>query len=303
MKEHRLFIASTPPLIVAVSSRALFNLEEDHEICSESGLEAFHERRSRQCDDYFRPGVAFPLVRKLLAMRKRNANNPVVEIILISRNDPDTGLPVLNAIRHHGLDIQRAAFSGGDQPWRYLKPFGVHLFLSANSLDVQWALSQGVAAATILPGEAKSTGNDQGPIRIAFDGDSVLFSDEAEQVASSEGVAAFNEHERLHAGTPLAEGPFRGFLTALHELQKTAVGVSIRTSLVTSRGAPAYERALRTLQKWRIRLDEALFLAGMEKGVFLKPTFRTPMHQNGYFVSRCFLKISSFLVLNFFLGG
>jgi 5'-nucleotidase len=196
---------------------------------------------------------------------------PHVEVILLSRNSTDTGLRVFNSIQHHQLDIKRATFTSGAPVWPYIRPFGAQLFLSANPESVAAALAAGVAAATILPANAAETAHaDQ--VRIAFDGDAVIFGDESERISREQGVEAFGAHERAHAKLPLSGGPFRGFLQALHDLQEAfPIGQEspIRTALVTARSAPAHERVIRTLREWGVRLDEASFLGGRDKGEFL----------------------------------
>ena len=269
--------ANANPLIVAISSRTLFDLEDSHVLFERDGLDAYAAfQRSRE-DELLAPGVAFPLVRKLLGLNDgAPPDAPRVEVILISRNSADTGLRIFNSIEHHGLAIKRAAFSNGAPPFPYIRPFGADLFLSAHGEDVRNALAAGVAAATLLPGASFSQPaalhrHDQ--LRIAFDGDAVIFDDEGERVSREGGLAAFAEHERSHAGEPLSGGPFRGFLDALHRLQAafpTGEHAPIRTALVTARSAPAHERVIRTLREWGIRLDEALFLGGRAKGPFLE---------------------------------
>jgi len=194
----------------------------------------------------------------------------MVEVILLSRNSADTGLRVFNSIEHHGLSITRAAFTGGQSPYRYVPAFGAHLFLSASPEDVRDALDAGCAAATIIPSGAEQ--NDSQSLHIAFDGDAVIFSDEAERVYKEKGLAAFTASERAAAKEPLSGGPFKNFLAALHRIQASCPedGSLIRTSLITARSAPAHERVIRTLRAWNIRIDEALFLGGLDKGVFLK---------------------------------
>lgn len=254
-------------LVVAISSRALFNLDESHHIFEEGGEDAYSRHQIEKEDEPLAPGVAFPLARKLLAL---NGATPRVEVILISRNSADTGLRVFNSIRHHGLDITRAAFTRGESPYRYIGAFGAHLFLSTDAGDVRKALEAGIAAATILP---SATGqNTDGQLRIAFDGDAVLFSDESERIYATDGLDAFNRNEAEAKDRPLSGGPFRPFLAALHEIQSgyPANASPIRTALVTARGAPAHERVIRTLRSWGIRIDEALFLGGRDKGEFLK---------------------------------
>ncbi len=254
-------------LVVAISSRALFDLDESHRVFEEGGEEAYSRHQIEKENEPLTPGVAFPLARKLLAL---NAAAPRVEVILISRNSADTGLRIFNSIRHHGLDISRAAFTRGDSPYRYISAFGAQLFLSANAEDVRNALDAGIAAANILPSAAGN--NADGHLRIAFDGDAVLFSDESERIYSANGLEAFNKNEDDARHQPLSGGPFRPFLAALHAIQSEypAEASPIRTALVTARGAPAHERVIRTLRSWNIRIDEALFLGGRDKGEFLK---------------------------------
>ncbi|GAA5072835.1 5'-nucleotidase [Lysobacter panacisoli] len=259
------------PLIVAISSRTLFDMEDSHALFEREGIDAYADFQRTHEDDLLAPGIAFPLVRKLLALNEgAPPEAPRVEVILISRNSADSGLRIFNSIAHHGLAIKRAAFSNGAPPYPYIRPFGADLFLSANAEDVRSALAAGVAAATLLPAKAPQQRHDQ--LRIAFDGDAVIFDDEGERVSREGGLAAFTEHERSHAGEPLSGGPFRGFLDALHRLQQafpTGQASPIRTALVTARSIPAHERVIRTLRDWDIRLDEALFLGGRAKGPFL----------------------------------
>jgi 5'-nucleotidase len=263
--------APVDPLIVAISSRALFDLEDSHALFERDGLEAYAQFQRLHEDDLLAPGIAFPLVRKLLALNVgAPPDAPRVEVILISRNSADTGLRIFNSIEHHGLAIRRAAFSNGAPPYPYIRPFGADLFLSTHGEDVRSALAAGIAAATILPAKAPRQRFDQ--LRIAFDGDAVIFGDESERVSREGGLAAFAEHERSRAGEPLSGGPFRGFLDALQRLQKAFPAgddAPIRTALVTARSAPAHKRVILTLREWGVRLDEALFLGGRPKGPFL----------------------------------
>lgn len=260
-----------PPdkLVIAISSRALFDLDESHEVFEREGVEAYHRYQVAHEDEPLAPGNAFPLVRKLLGINERLPGEARVEVILLSRNTADTGLRVFNSIQHHGLAISRAAFCGGRSPWRYVAAFGCHLFLSTEAGDVRQALEQGIAAATFLPSGGR-VAND-GELRFAFDGDAVLFSDEAEQVYKSKGLAAFTASEQEAARQPLSGGPFKAFLSALHDLQHEFPpdACPIRTALVTARAAPAHERVVRTLRAWNIRIDESLFLGGLTKAEFL----------------------------------
>jgi 5'-nucleotidase len=208
------------------------------------------------------------LVKKFLALNQE-APEPLVEVLLLSRNAFDTGLRIFNSIAHYKLAIIRAAFAGGESPYEYAKAFGAHLFLSLNPESVQGALESGCAAATIWNSSSPlHNNNPTDQLRIAFDGDAVLFSDEAERIFQGEGLEKFHKTEWSAKDKPLPPGPFKGFLEALHQLQAIKPG-HIRTALITARSAPAHERVINTLRTWDIRIDEALFLGGMDKGAFL----------------------------------
>jgi 5'-nucleotidase len=256
------------PLTVAISSRALFDLEASHRIYVDEGLAAYADYQVAHEEELLEPGVAFALVEKLL--RLNDSGDRRVNVILLSHNSADTGLRIFRAIEHYELDITQAAFTNGRSPYHYVLPFAADLFLSADPQDVTRALDEGMAAATIIPARVTPT---QGPqLRIAFDGDAVLFSDEAERVFREGGLNAFSESEKASAREPLAGGPFKNFLAALHRIQADfpIERSPIRTALVTARSAPAHERAIRTLRAWNVRVDEALFLGGLDKAPFLK---------------------------------
>lgn len=256
-------------LVIAISSRALFNLDESHQVYINNGLEAYAKYQIEHEDEVLLPGDAFPMVKKLLRLNERLGGEPRVEVILLSRNSADTGLRVFNSIQHYGLTISRAAFSGGTSPYRYASAFGCHLFLSTEPDDVRQALDHGMAAATLIASKTQVENEEE--LRFAFDGDAVLFSDEAEQVYKLQGLSAFTESEKASAKEPLSGGPFKQFLFALHRLQaEFGENCPIRTALVTARSAPAHERVIRTLRAWNIRIDESLFLGGLAKGAFLK---------------------------------
>ena len=256
-------------LTVAISSRALFDLDASNRVFEERGLEAYRKYQIEHEDEVLEPGDAFPLVKKLININEILGKNKV-DVILLSRNSADTGLRIFNSIRAHGLDIQRAAFGGGADPYRYVRAFDCDLFLSTVAEDVAQALASGVAAATIF-GTAWS---DREPteLRIAFDGDGVVFSDQAERVFQTSGLDAFSASEAAAADEPLEGGPFKSFLAGLQALQHEFPldNCPIRTALVTARGAPAHERVIKTLRAWDIRLDECLFLGGRNKTEFLK---------------------------------
>ena len=216
-----------------------------------------------------KPGVAFSLVKKLLAFN--DATTQRVEVVILSRNDPVSGMRVFRSAQHYGLSIQRGSFTRGQSPWRYLKPLNANLFLSTHLSDVRAALDAGVPAAQVYPHSAHASEAHPHEVRIAFDGDAVLFSDEAERVFQSQGLSAFQAHEHAKASQPLLAGPFKPLLAALHRLQQEGTpAIRVRTALVTARSAPAHERAIRTLMQWNIEVDEAMFLGGLPKGEFLK---------------------------------
>ncbi|WP_041193414.1 5'-nucleotidase [Candidatus Symbiobacter mobilis] len=258
-------------LVVALSSRALFDFEEENQVFEHGNDRDYMALQRERLEIPARPGVAFALARKLLDVRLgTQATDPsLVEVVILSRNDPVSGMRVFRSVRHYGLRIDRGVFTRGEAPWRYLRPLHAHLFLSAHSSDVRAALSAGVPAALVYPRSAHASDAHPNEIRIAFDGDAVLFSDEAERVFQSLGLEAFHRHEVDHADQPLPDGPFKPLLTALQRL-RAAPTMRLRTALVTARSAPAHERAINTLMNWGVEVDEALFLGGLPKAEFLR---------------------------------
>ena len=256
-------------LVVAISSRALFDFEEENLVFEQSDDRAYMKLQLERLEEPAKPGVAFSLVKKLLAFN--DATTQRVEVVILSRNDPVSGMRVFRSAQHYGLSIQRGSFTRGQSPWRYLKPLNANLFLSTHLSDVRAALDAGVPAAQVYPHSAHASEAHPHEVRIAFDGDAVLFSDEAERVFQSQGLSAFQAHEHAKASQPLLAGPFKPLLAALHRLQQEGTpAIRVRTALVTARSAPAHERAIRTLMQWNIEVDEAMFLGGLPKGEFLK---------------------------------
>ena len=257
-------------LVVAISSRALFDFEEENRVFDPLDPRAYMELQQARLEVPAKPGVAFPLVHKLLAFNTLQARR--VEVVILSRNDPVSALRIFRSAKEAGLPLERGVFTQGRAPFRYLRPLGAHLFLSANETDVNEALALGFPAARVLTESVAAGANYPGELRIAFDGDAVLFSDEAERVYQQEGLAAFQMHEFNKAALPLSGGPFKPLLAALHQLQQQAdvSGMRLRIALVTARSAPAHERAINTLMKWNLAVDEAMFLGGLEKGPFLR---------------------------------
>ena len=256
-------------LVVAISSSALFDLEESDKVYREDGVESYAHYQMSHEEEPLGPGDAFQLVKKLLGINVLLQQKERVEVILLSRNTADTGLRIFNSIQYYGLPIRRAAFTGGGSPYKYMRPFGCQLFLSTNKQDVIDALDEGIAAASIIGGPSLHSENEE--LRFAFDGDAVLFSDESERVFQEHGIDKFIESELGLANKPLSEGPFKSFLSALQVLQTEfdSQDCPIRTALVTARSAPAHERVIKTLRSWGIRLNESLFLGGMQKSEFL----------------------------------
>ena len=260
----------TDQLVVAISSRALFDFEEENAVFETTNDQAYMRLQFERLEEPAKAGVALRLVKKLLNFNADAVRR--VEVVILSRNDPVSGLRVFRSVRGAGLGIERGVFTRGRAPFSYLHPLKANLFLSANVDDVKAALNAGFPAALVY---TQSRNEDSHPdeVRIAFDGDAVLFADEAERIYQAQGLDAFQTYEATHATRPLPPGPFKPLLEALHRLQQvsgSAAPVRLRTALVTARSAPAHERAIRTLMDWNIAIDEAMFLGGLDKGPFLR---------------------------------
>ena len=256
-------------LVVAISSRALFNLEEENRLFESGDPDGYMRLQYERLDVPAQPGIAYSLVQKLLRFNDDGVQR--VEVVILSRNDPVSGMRIFRSSTAAGIKLQRGVFTQGRAPFGYLRPLRAHLFLSANAEDVREALHAGFPAARVLVESVKASDAFPNEVRIAFDGDAVLFSDEAERVFQAEGLDAFQLHESSKAQLPLPEGPFKPLLAALHRLQMAGnASMRIRTALVTARSAPAHERAIRTLMDWNIEVDEAMFLGGLPKGEFLR---------------------------------
>ena len=258
-------------LVIGISSRALFDLSESHQIFEKEGIEAYREYQIENENEILEPGDAFNLVTKILKINNFYKFNDRIEVILLSRNTADTGLRVFNSIEAHGLNITRAVFCGGESPYKYVKAFGVDLFLSSSKDDVKMAIENSVPSARIISSKASKKVKGDDILKIAFDGDSVIFSDESEKVFEEEGLKAFLDNERKKKSM-LKAGPFKSFLVELNKLQSELDSETspIRTALVTARSAPSHKRVIKTLRKWGVRIDESLFLGGMNKTEFLQ---------------------------------
>lgn len=253
-------------LVIAISSRALFNLEEENAIFEDKGLDSYYKHQIENEDILIDKGTGFRLVKNLLRINEDFPEDKQVEVIIMSRNNAATSLRITKSIEKYNLDIQRSAWSGGNDISKYLKPFKVDLFLSANEQDVQDAVNEGIASARILPYEHIESELDA-QVRIAFDGDAVLFSEESEVIYKTQGLEAFLEYEKNNANSPMMDGPFAKLLRVISNIQQKYPHeqTPIRTALITARNSPAHERVIRTLNAWNVRLDESFFLGGVDK--------------------------------------
>ncbi len=255
-------------LVVAVSSRALFDLETENKVFEEKGLDEYYKYQLENENKELEKGTGFRLIENLLKINNYfSKEERQVEVIILSKNNAATSLRITNAINRHNLEIVRSGWTSGNSISTYLKAFKVDLFLSADDEDVVNALQNGVAAAKILPSH-KDVHNSLGDqVRIAFDGDAVLFSEESELIYKREGLEAFMEHEKSNASNPMEKGPFAKLLLTIASIQEKFKDKKspIRTALVTARGAPTHERVIHTLNAWGVRIDEAFFLGGSEK--------------------------------------
>lgn len=258
-------------LVVGISSRALFDLEAEEAIFQQQGLAAYRTHQFDHENAILKPGAGFALVRALLKLNQLTANERLVEVVIMSRNSSETSLRIFNSIKHYGLDITRAVLAGGAPLAPYLQAFNVSLFLSRHEDDVQAAVNSGAAAALLYQQPANALAElDQ--IRIAFDGDAVIFSDESERIFQARGIEAFEQHERENAMKPLPEGPFARLLKALSFIQNAhadSPARPIRTALVTARSSPSHERVIRTLRAWDVAIDETFFMGGVAKSAVL----------------------------------
>jgi len=265
-------------LVIAVASSALFDLSESDQVYRDQGLEAYRAYQRQHDNDVLKPGIAFPLIKRLLALNSATQSDHPVDVILLSRNDPDTGLRVFRSIEHHKLDITRAAFVSGRDPFRYLGSFNACLFLSANAEDVRSAIASGAPAGCVFPTEFVDKESDR-ELRIAFDFDGVIADDSAEAVNTSAGLERFLESEQNNAAVPLPIGPLHRFFAEVAKLQQSELALSkanpshqprVRIAIVTARNAPAHERVVTSLRKWGIQVDEVFFLGGISKARILR---------------------------------
>ena len=264
----------TDVLVVGVTARALFNLEKENEIFEREGVRRYREYQDTNQDVPLEVGTAFYLVKSLLNLNNI-ANRPVVEVVVMSRNSPETGIRILKSIEKHGLDITRLAFTGGEPMSPYIDAFGVDLFLSKDENSVQAVIdSQSNCAAALIYEPPVGFNADDNKVKIAFDADAVLFSEEAELLYKKNGIEFFHRYEDEHKDVPLPEGPFAKLLMKLSKIQSclpVAVEESpLRHAIVSARSAPAHMRVINTLKKWGVYVNEVYFLGGMPKDKVLK---------------------------------
>ena len=264
-------------LVIAVASSALFELDEADAIFREKGVRAYREYQREHESDVLKPGIAFPFVRRFLELNSIFPENRPAEVVLLSRNDSDTGLRVFTSIEHYKLEIIRAAFTRGNSPFRYIPAYNVSLFLSANEGDVVEALKQGYPAGRVLP-SAFSDDEADAELRVAFDFDGVVADDSAERVFQQKGIEAFYDSEVSQADTAIDAGPLGDLFRKLGRLRQLEDEREehdpqyrrfLKTAIVTARSAPAHRRVVTTLRKWNITVDETHFLGGMDKGRIL----------------------------------
>jgi 5'-nucleotidase len=259
-------------LVVAISSSVLFDTRHEHDIFEAKGLDEYVNYQVANENTPLDKGTAFHLIEAMLRLNTLNGNKHIVEAVILSKNEPEAGLRIMNSVEHHNLDITRAAFTGGEAVARYLSPFKVSLFLSRDEKDVRDALESGVAAG-LLYNPPENYTSEMNQLRIAFDGDAVIFSDESEKIYKEEGINAFFEHERQNASKSLPEGPFALFLKLIAKIQKDnkldAIP-PIETALVTARNSPAHKRVILTLRAWDIKINQMFFLGGISKDQILK---------------------------------
>ena len=260
-------------LVVGLASSALFDLEQSDAVFQEKGERAYRTYQREHQNRPLKPGVAFPFVRRLLALNQLDPDNPPVEVVLLSHNDPDTGLRVFKSIEHYGLGITRAVFQQGRSPYLFIPAFNISLFLSANEADVKQAMARGLPAGLVLKSSAGDDADDD-ELRLAFDFDGVLADDESETVFQDGDLEQFKRHEVERVNVPHNPGPLQGFLTKIAWIQKLEqvkaeqqVGYrpKLRLAIVTARNAPAHERVINTMRSWDLMVNDAFFLGGVEK--------------------------------------
>ncbi|MBK9271483.1 MAG: 5'-nucleotidase [Saprospiraceae bacterium] len=260
-------------LVVGVSSRALFDLEEENGVFKSQGIKEFRKYQLEKENEILSPGTAFPLIQSLLQLNKQ-ATKPIIEVVVMSRNSPETGVRVLKSIKQHQLPITRTAFSGGEDLAPFIDAYDVDLFLSRDEKDVKWVLDHTNCAAALLYSPPQNFNPETNRVKFAFDADAVVFSDESEQIYQEKGIDAFHKHEEENEDVPLEDGPFAELLRKLSKIQvhlpMTIELSPLRIAIVTARNAPSHMRVIKTLRHWGVYADEAYFMGGLSKDKVLK---------------------------------
>lgn len=269
-------------LVIGIASSALFDLTESHSVFEQQGEDVYRNFQEQNYDTQLSPGIAFPFIKRLLSLNDLQSEGlPLVEVVVLSRNDPETGARVMRSVETHKLPMTRAVFMQGRSPFKFMPAFKMKLFLSANPHDVKSALALNYPAGQVVgdAGQLAADNPNDVDLRIAFDFDAVLADDSAEQVYATDGIEGFREHEVLNETTPLPPGPMNDLLAAINRIQdledaKTAADDTYQrrlfVSIVTARNAPAHARAIRTLKSWGLRVNDAFFLGGWEKTAVLE---------------------------------
>ncbi|MGV6486930.1 5'-nucleotidase [Stenotrophomonas bentonitica] len=261
-------------LVIGVASSAVFDLSDSDAVFRSEGEEQYRKFQEKNLDVPLPKGIAYPFIKRLLALNDLNSSDPLVEVVLLSRNDPDTGLRVMKTIEHYGLGMTRAIFMQGRSPYEYIPALNISLFLSGHKPDVEAAIGLGHPAGQVLDSTFEDDEDDK-TLRIAFDFDGVLAGDESESVMQSSGLIAFHDHEVKNVTQPHNPGPLKEFLVRIAKIQSIEESHKhnnpkyenrIRVSIVTARNAPSHERALKTLKSWGVMANDAFFLGGIEKG-------------------------------------
>jgi 5'-nucleotidase len=260
-------------LVVGISSRALFDLEAENSIFNNECIGGFRKHQLNNENIILQPGTAFPLIKSLLMLNSLSSK-PIVEVVVMSRNSPETGVRVLKSIKHYGLPITRWAFSGGENLAPFIDAFSIDLFLSRDEKDVQWVIDNTSSAAATIYSPPEGFCPETARVKFAFDADAVVFSEESEQIYKTQGIEAFHKHEEDNEDVPLADGPFAALLRKLSKIQEhlpQAIELSpLRIAIVTARNAPSHMRVIKTLRSWGVYVDEAYFMGGLSKDKVLK---------------------------------
>lgn len=264
-------------LVIGIASSALFDLQESDAYFRQHGEAAYRKYQAERISNTLQPGVAFGFIRKLLRLNDLRPDDALVEVIVLSRNDPSTGLRVMRSIEAHELPITRAIFTQGESPYEYMSALSMSLFLSAQEESVRQAMDSGFPAGLVLP--SVDGGRDDDIVRVALDFDGVIASDEAERIHQSDGLPEFQKNEIGKRMVPLERGPLSEFLRDLNTIQKIELeragadldyAPRLRVSIVTARNAPAHERVVNTLSEWGVTVNDVFFLGGIDKGLILR---------------------------------